>query len=146
MKLPKKQFNVLDLPIWIVRTDLAKDDKPGNEMRLLMADWLLRRGGIDERTRGISPILAGNKPLDAPMSPAQKQNVSNLPRYTRAPKGEQVEKLAKMEQFLEKLSSTERMSSAESMEQVPLVTIVRSAGRGSAVHIPLEPEVKIRFS
>ncbi|CAJ0601376.1 unnamed protein product [Cylicocyclus nassatus] len=121
MSQPEKPFTVQDLPLWIALMDNTDDDKPTSELRLKMADWLLRRGGMDQLPKGISPV-----PLRSASSTTKSKGGEEI-QYTRAPKGEQVDKLASMERFLEKLNSTEHFSgSGDSLEQVPLVTKVRT--------------------
>ncbi|EYB89600.1 hypothetical protein Y032_0230g2980 [Ancylostoma ceylanicum] len=117
---PEKQISIKDLPLWILLTDRAKNDDAGNETRLLMVDWLLRRGGMDL----MPPFGAPKLPRTIPSRDVQATQMLpafNIPHLGRAPKGEQTERLANMEQFLEKIGSGEKASA----EKV-------SAERGSA--------------
>ncbi|RCN52354.1 hypothetical protein ANCCAN_01396 [Ancylostoma caninum] len=109
MSSPEKQFSIKDLPLWILLTDRAKDDEAGNEKRLLMAEWLLRRGGMDQ----VPPLGASNLPRAIPTrdtQAAQMLAAANIPHKGRAPKGEQTDRLTSMEQFLDKLCSAEKGS------------------------------------
>ncbi|KAL6740737.1 hypothetical protein Aduo_014062 [Ancylostoma duodenale] len=120
MSSPEKQFSIKDLPLWILLTDRAKDDEAGNEKRLLMAEWLLRRGGMDQ----VPPLGAPSPPRAIPakyMQATQMLPASNIPHQGRAPKGQQTDRLTSMEQFLDKLCSAEKGSGEKG-----------SAERGSA--------------
>ncbi|KHJ94223.1 hypothetical protein OESDEN_05849 [Oesophagostomum dentatum] len=120
---------LMDLPLWLVLTDHAESDDTGKEKRLLMADWLLRRGGMDR-----VPIMG----VAIPRTPKRKFTVESqrtvrpspsLAHIVRAPKGQQADRLASMEQFLERLS-TEKLSaerlSGEAAETLPLKDVVAS--------------------
>ncbi|KAK6748631.1 hypothetical protein RB195_001320 [Necator americanus] len=86
-----KSLTVKDLPLWILLTDRVKGDEAENEKRLLMAEWLLRRGGMDSLPRGL------------PIVPQYREGVQHS-------KGEQIDRIALMEKFLDKLGAVESRS------------------------------------